>query len=226
MPDRAVHDERAPEGLLREALCSSGAVPSDAVASLFRMLNRMRDFIARPVVIGPDECPILHRWPVVNGAAGTQASQGVKPLIALPGRLGRFSIKLHHFLPNADDRDVHDHPWAFWTFVLRGSYDDMKECPVCEGKGEELRFAGRWDGGLVPCRTCNGERVVLRERMMPGKLRFRPAEHNHRTRVGPNGCWTIVVTGDRVRQWGFWRLGRFWTHKQYEDEFGVGMRCE
>jgi hypothetical protein len=26
--------------------------------------------------------------------------------------------------------------------------------------------------------------------------------------------------------WGFWRRGRWWYWKDYEDEFGFGMRCE
>ena len=35
-----------------------------------------------------------------------------------------FSIRLHHWLAPDDDRAVHDHPWAFRTFVLKGGYID------------------------------------------------------------------------------------------------------
>src|ERR1700733_7651031 len=30
------------------------------------------------------------------------------------------SIRVHHWLHSDDDRAFHDHPWWFWTLVLRG----------------------------------------------------------------------------------------------------------
>jgi hypothetical protein len=185
------------------------------------VIARLREFIANPVVIGDDACPILHRWALYGGGVGTTAArQGVRPLFGWDAT--RFSVKLHRFLPHADDRSVHDHPWAFYTLVLRGYYDDMAACPDCDGIGQ-----GRIREHLTAyCFACHGQGVVLRERMSPGKLRFRPATHSHRTRVGPRPCWTVVVTGPRVRDWGFWRGDRWWQHKDYEAEFGPAMRCE
>ena len=151
-------------------------------------------------VIGPPDCPLMHRWEVQAGGA-----KGVK-------------LMVHHFLPNADDRDVHDHPRPFWTFVLRGFYDDLKVCPICEGTGIE---AEPWI-----CKTCGGDGVILNERMRPGMLRRRAARHAHRTKVGPNGCWTVVLMGPIQRRWGFWRGGQWWFWRDYEAEFGFAMRCE
>lgn len=76
-----------------------------------------------PEVIGPPECPIMHRWTLLGGdrqrADGTTWQRPVKLL-------------LHHFLPGSGDRDQHNHPRPFWTIVLRGEYLD--ESTDAEGR--------------------------------------------------------------------------------------------
>lgn len=37
-----------------------------------------------------------------------------------------FSIKLHWILRPDPDRDLHDHPWSFVSFVLRGGYEEYE----------------------------------------------------------------------------------------------------
>lgn len=155
--------------------------------------------LLEPEVIGAPDCPILHRW--VLGSNEFWRRYPVKPMI-------------HHFLPNADDRDVHDHPRPFITVVLRGGYDDMAPCPTCKG------------GGTYCSGACVGTGVVLRERMRPGMIRRRRAGHAHRTRVNADGCWTFVLMGPLRRPWGFIRAGRWWSVRDYEAEFGFGMRCD
>jgi hypothetical protein len=156
-------------------------------------------WLRNPEVIGPPDCPILHRW----------------TLLDLGPRVGKLMV--HHFLPNADDRDVHDHPRPFWTYIVRGGYDDLVPCE-CAGTA--------WEG----CAGCVGRGGLpglrIGDRMRGGMLRRRPAEHAHRTRVGPRGCWTIVVMGPLQRRWGFWRRGKWWFWRDYEAEFGFAMRCE
>jgi hypothetical protein len=62
-------------------------------------------------IIGPPECPLFHRWTLLE------------PKIR--GRVP-FKVMLHHFMPNRQDADVpHDHPRSFVTLVLRGGYDDL-----------------------------------------------------------------------------------------------------
>jgi hypothetical protein len=138
--------------------------------------------LIRRETIGPTECPIMIRWTLLSTRWG--------------------KLMVHRFLPNADDRATHDHPSAFWTLVLRGSYDDMAPCETCESSGRVQHIGdpltGDWIKGVRksgPCPECDGDCVVARERMRPGMLRFRPATHAHRTRVGPNGCWTVVLMG-------------------------------
>lgn len=151
-----------------------------------------------PEIIGDPECPILHRWTL--GGDRLMKNAPVKVL-------------LHHFMPNTDDRDTHDHPRSFVTFVLWGSYENWILCPACLGREEGF------------CRFCLQAGLVLGDRMRPGMVRYRRATHAHRTRVGPRGCWTFVVMGPYRRRWGFWRQGRWWTFKDYQRVFGFGMRC-
>ena len=160
---------------------------------------RTRRWLPAREEIGPPDCPILHRW----------------ELIHFRGR----KLMLHHFLPNADDRDVHDHPASFWTLVLRGGYDDLAVCPLCHGDSKP-RATGWY------CEECFGVGVFLNERMRAGMLRRRQAEHAHRTKVGPRGCWTLVLMGRKERPWGFWRGNRWWPWREYEHRFGFGMRCD
>lgn len=42
------------------------------------------------------------------------------------------------------------------------------------------------------------------EKMSAGTLRFRPAGHSHYVQVRPSGCWTLLLTGPIVREFGFW----------------------
>lgn len=140
-----------------------------------------------PEVIGPPDCPIMHRWTLVGGHKAGEATK-----VSGTGRR-RFKILLHHFLPNANDRAEHDHPCDFVTVVLAGRYDDLSP-------------AGR-------------------ERMRPGKIRRRRAEHRHTTVAGPRGCWTLVLMGPKRRAWGFWKEGRWLPWRLHERLYGYGFRC-
>lgn len=187
-----------------------------------------RRWLPNTEVIGPPECPILHRWTLVPWGEYTDGL----------GRVGsgrpkkNWKLLLHHFLPNADDRDVHDHPRPFVTLVLRGYYDDMRACDACGGTGERLvRHVIDYPTTMsfttvAACAACKASGVVLRERMKAGMLRYRPAIHAHRTKVGPRGCWTIVIMGPLQRRWGFWRGAEWFYWKDYEHKFGFGMRCD
>lgn len=179
---------------------------------MVHLSERSRDLdrqvrLLKPEVIGAPDCPLFHRW-----TFGTDRLMRNMPVKFL----------LHHFLANADDRDVHDHPRPFITFVLQGGYDDMKPCETCMG-------VGSWpqrNGAAAQCPTCGGEGVELNERMRAGMVRCRPARHRHRTKVHRDGCWTFVIMGPIERDWGFWRSGRFYKFRDYEHQFGFGMRCD
>ena len=157
--------------------------------------------------VGNPDCPMMHRTGFALG--------GKTPL----GRTGLFSVRLHRFCPDFIDEHPHDHPWPFVTFVIKGEYDDL--VPRVE----------------MHCDPSNGARtssfphmtgdLVVGDKMRPGKLRYRRAQHIHSTRVGPKGCTTIVVTGPVIRQWGFWSRGSFYSAavQAYRKRFGTAA-CE
>lgn len=67
------------------------------------------------ILIGDPACPILKRWTLKT------------PFL---------KFRIHKFFANTHDRDTHDHPWPFLTFVLWGSYDDIN----LDGKVDHLRI--------------------------------------------------------------------------------------
>lgn len=121
------------------------------------VLIRLREKLGLP------ECPYVIRWRI---------------------EFPFGSVRLHHWLAPDDDRAFHDHPWWFWTIVLKGCYGDQTPAP-----GE---YAGyRTEFLKAPC------------------ARFRPALHRHTVVPCPGGAWTLLITGRPVRSWGFWPDGKF-----------------
>ena len=100
-----------------------------------------------------------------------------------------------HFIYREDlDPIPHDHPWQFWSFVLRGSYD--------EHYWPDARTFGEW------------ERNTFRRWSFH---RFPRAASHRITHVAPKTA-TLVIVGRKVRTWGFWCAGRF---TDYRDALGL-----
>jgi hypothetical protein len=66
-------------------------------------------------------------------------------------------------------------------------------------------------------------------------IAFRRAEHRHRVVLkkdlygSPIPCWTLVITGPRVREWGFWCPRGFVHWKAFtksKNSGEVGRGCE
>lgn len=73
---------------------------------------------------------------------------------------------------------MHDHPWWFWTFVIKGSYVDQGS--------------------------------IAQDWVRTGQWRYRRAEHQHTVIPDPGGAWTLLITGPKIRDWGFWKFpGKF-----------------
>ena len=88
-----------------------------------------------------------------------------------------YGLRLHHWLKDDDQRYYHDHPWWFLSIMLRGGYTDLSPLP---GGGEQA------------------------DHVTAGQWRLRPAKWQHKVRVDPGGAWTLLVTGPKVRNFGFW----------------------
>ncbi len=152
--------------------------------------------------VGPDDCPYLERW-LMN--------------------FGPFAIRLHHFF-RSDEDHLHDHPWWFWTLVLRGSYEDWVECPQCEGMGFWSITTPFSEAGNRFCFQCGGKGQILGTRMRPGTIRYRPALHRHR--VVTDGAWTLILSGRKSRDWGFMTPKGWMRQRAYFRKYGGNAACK
>lgn len=110
-------------------------------------------------------------------------------------------IYLHHFLRDDDDRALHDHPWAWASLLLRGTYiEHTIDAGGVHHKRE--RKAGSWKFSL-PSRAHRIE--LLREVVDNGDPIVQLTDP-------PAPCWTLFITGPRVREWGFHCPEQGWVH--------------
>lgn len=120
-----------------------------------------------------------------------------------------FSLRLHHWLRSDDDRAFHDHPWGFYTLILKGKYHD---CTPVDPDVVPFKKAN-WDGSEYPY-------PIAMELMSPGKITYRSAHHKHYVLVDPPGCWTLLLTGPKIRRWGFWIKEKFIVSYRYFYQYG------
>lgn len=104
-----------------------------------------------------------------------------------------YSIRVHHFLRSDDKRFFHDHAWWFLTLILKGGYIDVSK---------------------------SADNTEVRESLEPGHIRFRKAHHLHYVQVPESGCWTILITGKPVRNWGFWVNGKIMRPLRFFSRYG------
>lgn len=151
---------------------------------LRRALRLLMERNVKCEVIGQEACPLMLRWTFLDW--------------------GFVKAMIHYFPAEISDRDPHDHPRSFVTFVLRGNYRD--ESWPREGRPGTKRL----------------------ERLKPGAVKYRPATHMHIVETDARACWTLVVMGPIVRDWGFMRLstGLWWDWGKYIQRFGGVTRCD
>lgn len=125
-----------------------------------------------------------------------------------------FNIYLHRFLRSDDDRALHTHPWLFnLSILLEGQYVEHTS------DGSSYRQAGdfKFRFGAAPHRV-----ELVRAAFAIGGMRSRAFGK-------PLPCWTLFITGPRVRQWGF-LCPQGWVHwKKFtasDDPGSVGRGCD
>jgi hypothetical protein len=114
-----------------------------------------------------------------------------------------FNVYLHQFRRSDDDRALHDHPWFNVSRLLRGSY---VEHTIAAGgiHRRRVRRAGAW-ALRSPWRA---HRIELPNR----RLVTLEADGKRRWRQVPMPCWTLFITGPRLREWGFHCADTGWIH--------------
>jgi hypothetical protein len=90
------------------------------------------------------------------------------------------TLRLHRFFASDEDRAAHDHPWWFVTMPLT-AYGEY----VRRGDSEQYREVRAW------------------------RVHFRAATFQHRVELTRFPTWTLVLTGNKSREWGFWPDGAF-----------------
>lgn len=91
-----------------------------------------------------------------------------------------LNVYLHLFMRSDEDRALHDHPWPWCSILLDGEYTEVSR-PL---PGSPL--LQRW------------------ETFRAGSIRFHRATFAHRLVLRPDRkCWTLFITGPRIRNWGF-----------------------
>lgn len=121
-----------------------------------------------------------------------------------------FNVYVHEFLRSDDDRALHDHPWLFnASWIIAGEYMEYT-----------IRAGG----------------LVVDDYRAAGDWKFRWGRAPHRVALfdaeagGSKPCWTVFITGPRVREWGFYCMERGWIHwKKFtaaDDRGAVGKGCD
>ena len=104
-----------------------------------------------------------------------------------------FNIFVHKFL-KSDTEDVHDHPWPFFTLILKGGYWEWR--PQFDATGQKVGEIARWCG--------------------PGSFRWASAHQYHRVELDPDvECWTLFMPGIKQRDWGFLVRNRWVQWEEY-----------
>jgi hypothetical protein len=112
-----------------------------------------------------------------------------------------FNIYLHCFKRSDDDRALHDHPWFNLSILLVGAYTEHR------------------------IKTGGIHAKAIRE---AGELVIRGPRTAHRLELHQGDCWTLFITGPRLREWGFHCSGG-WVHwKDFTSADGseVGSGCD
>jgi hypothetical protein len=128
-----------------------------------------------------------------------------------------FNIFLHQFL-RSDPDDLHDHPWPFFSIILKGGYWEWIPKTTMIMSKEHGLIGEPEEMTEVVC----GETKVWRG---PGTFRFGSAKDYHRIEIEPNvDCWTVFIPGPQIREWGFlthknwdWRTFKWIKHTNYID---------
>jgi hypothetical protein len=107
-----------------------------------------------------------------------------------------LNIFIHRFF-RSDRDDMHDHPWNFFTYLVRGAYTEH-----------------RWNPETRLVDITRRKRAFWADEDHQNRFVFRRAEDQHKVMVDRQYLWpldktncplTICVTGRSRREWGFVR---------------------
>lgn len=98
---------------------------------------------------------------------------------------------LHRFHRSDLDAALHDHPWGFVSLILTRGYWEERECP--ETRPCSLPEHRDWYPALS---------IVCRRSTWKHRIIINPEDRG--------SVYTLVLTGPKIRDWGFW-CPKGWT---------------
>lgn len=111
-----------------------------------------------------------------------------------------FGILWHQIFLRDSDRDPHDHPWPFTSFVVRGGYREK----------------------IFPNPDATLAHAVTREWKRFSWHAIDTTAAHQIIDVVP-GTITLLLTGRRSREWGFWTSSGFVRWQSYGKLHGAGQ---
>jgi hypothetical protein len=102
-------------------------------------------------------------------------------------------VYLHKFTAPDPGLDMHDHPFVFWSFILKGGYTE-RVCESWRKCGGHWRKWERWSWHRMDLDEC------------------------HQIVNVANPTWTLILRGPRVQQWGFYTPDGFVPNELYSGE--------
>lgn len=116
-----------------------------------------------------------------------------------------FGVYLHRIHRPDGDRDPHDHPWWFCSLVLSGSYTEQI-WPYPDDRA---------DGGPDTITSFKVKRPRFSRHVMS-------RNRAHKITDVDGLLWTLVITGRRHGDWGFWTTDGFKPWHQYLGDISDG----
>lgn len=118
-----------------------------------------------------------------------------------------FSVKIHHILVS-DEECLHNHPWAFVSILLKGSYTEYTRATMMDGK-----LLKGWSSMYFSPRNFF---YIRHKKFSAGNILIRPANWAHRLKLN-KPVWTLVFTMRKTQSWGFFTLAGFIHHSKYSE---------
>lgn len=144
-----------------------------------------------------------------------------------------FSIKIHDILAS-DSLCLHDHPWGFITFLLKGGYYEWTYLDFYlkkhQNQNEVIKTAIelKENKKIIDWSMDDDGMIIVKKWYGPGRILYRPARYIHRLElmegrgesmyaheIGPVPCKSFVITGPEIRPWGFFTKGGWMFWKYY-----------
>ena len=130
-----------------------------------------------------------------------------------------LSLYVHKMVRSDYERALHDHPWPFISLVL-SPYAEWwyrkhgSRYRINWGRDKQADWNTEFRDGVLT--------YTVHKR---GDILVRGAHWRHRVIVEDldKPGWTMVLTGPRVRWWGFWPKGSWCHWKSFNMELGI---CE